>query len=188
MKNSAFARLEKISKPSVIFFLLFLFIIFQLTFQMGLMPRFEQITNQSRILDFELVKSGDVAPSIIAGYGKTGVSFYNYIQIVDTIYPIAYSLLLASLICYLLKGAAKRYRIFCFLPFAGALSDYLENLGIFLMLRIHPNPIQNIASVAHVMSVFKFGFIALSILIVILLGIFSIAKFALHLFKTAEGK
>jgi len=184
MRKHSIFWIEKISKPSIIFLLLFLFIIFQLIFQMGLMPEFKKVSNDNRILDFELVKSRAVAYEMISGYGETGIKFYNYIQIVDIFYPIAYSLLLAALICYLLKSAVSRFKYVCLFPLAGALFDYAENLGIFLMLRIYPKPFHSIAAAAHAMSILKFSFIILSILIVIVLGFNFILKFIKHFVST----
>jgi len=180
--------IEKIAGPATILLSLFLFAAFQLIFQIGLMPQFREIAPDGRLLDFELVKSGDDAHEIISGYGERGKRFYNYIQIVDTFYPIAYSLLLALLIGYALKGAAKGYRRVCLLPFAGGLFDYLENIGIFIMLRLHPEPIQSLASAAHWMSVGKFGLIGLSIVIVLLLGVFSVFKFIRRQLQATEGQ
>ncbi|MFZ5516173.1 MAG: hypothetical protein ACOY90_06015 [Candidatus Zhuqueibacterota bacterium] len=178
--------IERISNPATILLLLFLFAAFQLIFQIGLMPKFKAITGSSRLLDFELVKSGDDAHEIISGYGEQGKHLYNYIQLVDTFYPIAYSLLLATLICFLLHGLAQRLKPICLLPLTGALFDYTENFGIFLMLRIHPEPIQPIASAAHWMSLGKFSLIGLSIFIILILGLRLVLKFMQRLIKVSH--
>ncbi len=178
--------IARMTNPYFILLLFIVFICFQLIFELVLMPKFQQIVGNSRILDFELVKSGKIANEILLSYGAEGRTFYHYIQLVDMFYPIAYSLFLASLICYMLKEAALRYKYLCFIPLAGALFDYAENLGIFLMLRIFPDPVQSIADFTHVMSIVKFGFIALTILILIFLGFRAVVLFFIHLSKSGE--
>lgn len=116
----------------------------------------------------------------LSEYNAETRKYYSYMQVMDLFFPLIYALLLSALLTSL------TYRLFPdrnlihyvnIMPFLAALFDYLENIGIFVMIRRFPESFQTIAWITNKMSLFKFGLtgIAFSIWFILLI-IFSVKK------------
>lgn len=119
------------------------------------------------------------AKDLLDALGPAGRQTYLTLQLpVDFVYPglfaISYTLLLVWLFN---KGFAKRSPIFycALVPAVAGLFDYLENIGIIIMLRSYPqlSPVAvSLTSVSSVIkSIFTTGFY-----ILLLIGIFALVR------------
>jgi len=91
--------------------------------------------------------------------GEKGRSVYLFNQIpVDMIYPglfaISYSLLLFYLFKKSFKPNSKIYAL-SLVPLFGGLFDYLENIGIIVMISIYPQFSSNISNITNTFSILK---------------------------------
>lgn len=131
--------LKKYATPKNILITLGLWLLALILVQGYMLPYFEKITG---ILVIDLYSDYDAAEAykMFKDYGEEGRKFYNYIQVVDMLMPLFTGLFLGLLSTRLLVLANFKY------PSVGSLTllltffDYLENLGVFLMLRIFPRP------------------------------------------------
>ena len=114
--------------------------------------------------------------------GKEGRDVYLFNQIpVDMVYPLLFGITYALLIAYFLKKLNKLNTSFfylCLLPLIAGMSDYLENIGIVIMLNDYPDlsliqiGTTNFFSIVKSLSTTLF-FIAL-IIVIIVVGIRSL--------------
>jgi len=75
------------------------------------------------------------ARAFLAAITADGRSYYQHVQLVaDLLYPPLLGLLGAFTLAWI-RRRVRFPRVLILLPLAGALFDYLENLGILLMLR-----------------------------------------------------
>ncbi|MFN0204567.1 MAG: hypothetical protein ACKVTZ_23830 [Bacteroidia bacterium] len=83
------------------------------------------------LLDFALGHSPQsVYNTILAAYNETALANYKMAEIVDMFYPLSYATLFSLLIC---KGFNKLTWA-CLIPFIAIIFDYLENIGIMIMV------------------------------------------------------
>jgi hypothetical protein len=143
---------------------------------MPLINEFTAKTGVSGILDLQTGFSYESAYQQIGNYGEEGIQIYNYIQIVDTIFPIAFGMGLLCFLSFLLKKLSpdnKKLTTLALLPLIGTLFDFLENIGIFLMIRLYPQPFTTLAGGVKVIGIIKmigygFGFTGISIVLILL--------------------
>jgi hypothetical protein len=144
-------------------------------FTVFLGPRFLEMTNKTDLLDMTTFYSAEQAYEMVGQYGPDGRDYYNYIQIVDFFFPAAYALFFALLITYLLQWRnwlETPWRQLALIPLVAGLCDWLENAGIFIMLRRYPAPFDIVAQMTNIFCVLKFALIGSSMLVVlVLLGI-----------------
>jgi uncharacterized membrane protein YdcZ (DUF606 family) len=105
--------------------------------------------------------------------GDQGRQVYALKQIpLDLLYPglsgIAYCLTIAYLL-QRLGQAETRWIYLCYAPLICALFDYLENIGIIVMLNQYPSVPDHVVEISSFMTVFKFTFGVSYFLIVIIL-------------------
>ncbi|MBD3307507.1 hypothetical protein GF339_13845 [candidate division KSB3 bacterium] len=163
--------LERWTTPKMIGGSLGLVILFLLLFQGILIPRFSQLTGGGTILDMQILYSPQEAYASIDNYGEAGRAFYTYIQITDMLFPLAYVWSLAILIHAVGRRAfpaISLWRYCPLLPVLAGVSDYIENVGIFLMLRRYPDPFPGIAWATSLCGALKFSLLGLSVACIIL--------------------
>ncbi len=110
-------------------------------------------------------KKADVI-SYFTTYGKSGILTYNKIQIIDTIYPIIYSLSLSSIL-YRLFSKTKTVSIIL-IPIIAAYFDYLENILLFISTLQFPNLDTSIIRIASFSTSLKWSLVYISIVFVII--------------------
>ena len=166
--------LNKYALPLTILLFFVLVILFEIVFTVFLGPRFLEITNEIGLLDMTTFYSAEQAYEMMGQYGPDGRDYYNYIQIIDFFFPVAYALFFALLITYLLQRRnwlETRWRWLTLIPLVAGFCDWLENTGIFIMLRRYPASFDIVAQMTNIFCVLKFGLIGLSMLVVLgLLG------------------
>ncbi|SNR39108.1 hypothetical protein SAMN06265371_102227 [Lutibacter agarilyticus] len=105
--------------------------------------------------------------------GENGRKTYLTSQIpADMVYPLLFGISYCLLIAYFLKKLNKintSYIYLCFLPVIAGIADYLENIGIIIMLKSFPEITETTVNVTSLFSVIKS--ISTSIFFMILLVI-----------------
>ena len=90
-------------------------------------------------LALQLTFSKDAFLYILEGWGELGIKTYKKILLIDYLFPITYSLFLASSLSYLTikrdQKWKKLYLFFFTLPFASTLLDWCENTFHCIFLR-----------------------------------------------------
>ncbi len=141
-------------------------------------PKVMQYSGGMKILDMlPTGYSANYVQELFAALGEAGRSMYLFQQIpLDLFYPGLFAItftLLLTLIFKTIFQKENKLRILSLTPvFAGAF-DYLENVGIIIMLTIYPTFKPWLASLTNIFSVFKsfsitFVFIVLIIAIIVL--------------------
>ncbi len=152
---------------------------FEILFQGILGPRFLELSNGTELLDMTPLYTPDQAYKMIDQYGSAGRAFYNYIQLADLFFPIVYSLLLTSILFRFFSAVEivkSQIYSMIYLPLLAGLCDWLENLGIFMMLRIYPQRLDWIASLTNLACLLKFSGIGLSIALILFLTSVGLVK------------
>ncbi len=70
-------------------------------------------------------------------YGSSGRQMYLQLQVVDMVYPLIYSTLLASLLFLIFKKT--RLQVVVVIPFAAAFFDYIENILLRMSVLSFPH-------------------------------------------------
>jgi len=128
------------------------------------------ITGGVGILDMEVLYTPDQAYAFLTAMGDAGRAFeLTHIIPIDLFVPFFYALFLSTLITWLLhtwlpvESGWHRLNV---VPVAGAVFDYLENLGIIAMLLAWPARLPEIAQFTMASTLLKFSFSAAAFLIV----------------------
>lgn len=83
--------------------------------------------------------------ALVDSYGAEGRNLYALFELTaDLIYPIIYATFLAitlTLLARRLYGAQSRATIINIVPFGIVIADYLENMGIVMLLMTYPEKI-----------------------------------------------
>lgn len=114
------------------------------------------------MLDMEFNYSPERAYQVLGSYGADGRAFYaNTFVVIDFFTPILMNLFLAMTISLLFRRAfspESNLQVLNVLPFFAMLGDYLENLGIVLMIRAYPARVDALARFAAFSTDIKFVF------------------------------
>ncbi|WP_149276258.1 hypothetical protein [Pareuzebyella sediminis] len=126
----------------------------------------------------------DDVNALFSALGPKGRNAYLYNQLpVDMIYPALFGMSFCLLLAYLLKKL-NRYngKLFylCLLPLFAGFADYMENVGIIVLLTNYPNLTSGLVPITAFFSLLKSGVTTLYFLILIgtfiLLGIKTLKK------------
>lgn len=167
-----FNLLTKFAKGKYLLLLFAVLILFELLFMKVLTPRFLELTGGVQLLDTTLLYSAEQAQTMVADYGSAGRSYYNYIQLTDLFFPVVYALFLALSITKLILAnnlQQSNWRLLALIPLIAGVCDWLENIGIFAMLRIYPRDFSIVAALTNMACILKFGGIGLSVFIILCL-------------------
>lgn len=128
------------------------FIIFSVIFTYADVPfglaRLERISGGLRILDLQPYYTPGMAYRFLDAYQEEGRRVYLSILTADLFYPLVYSLFLALAISWVFRRAFKPENPAQFLnllPFVAALLDYVENMGVYTLLRHYPERLEDVA-------------------------------------------
>jgi hypothetical protein len=123
--------------------------------------------------------SAEQANSLIDALGSSGRRYYLTRQIpLDLVYPSLMALTLISLFKWLGSRdvSQKLVRIGTWFSIAAAIADYLENVGICLMILSWPEISANTVLATSVASIVKSGLTATAVLIVLLGAVYWASK------------
>ena len=119
--------------------------------------------------------SAEQANSLLSALGSSGRRYYLTRQIpLDLVYPALMALTLVSLLKWLgLRGAHRKLvQIGVWFSIGAAVVDYLENVGICLMILSWPETSANTVLAASVASIAKSGLTMAAVLTVLLGAVF----------------
>ena len=124
------------------------------------------------VVALELAFSEEAFRRITTQWGAEGVHAYRTSTIyIDYWFPIAYALLLSSLIAVLTVKPGEtpsRRQVTCFaLPFIAGLFDWVENTLHLVLLRDPSNLSARLVLVASIAAAIKWGLVVLSILFIL---------------------
>jgi hypothetical protein len=143
-------------------------------------PKTMEFSNGMKLLD--MMPTGydlNYVNELFTSLGENGRLTYLTNQIpVDMVYPLLFGLSYCLLLGYFLKKLNKlnsQYSNLCVIPIITGIADYLENIGIIIMLKSYPELKETSVYTTNIFSVIKsistsIFFIAL-IVILIALGI-----------------
>ncbi len=123
-------------------------------------PEVLEYSNGLKILDLMPTGySSEYAQKLFKTLGKTGREIYLFRQIpLDMIYPALFAKSFSLLLAFIFKkafSAKNKIQKLYVLPVFAGLFDYLENIGIIVMLSIYPDFQPWIANTTNVFSVLK---------------------------------
>jgi hypothetical protein len=129
------------SGKKVLLFLVLQFVMSGL--MLGLVNRFSLLAYGMLPLDVNFFYGTETAMQFFAALPVEAAQFYlQVLSPLDLVYPALYSFSFALIVVWLLKKVAQRGHLFpqwlVLYPFAIALIDYLENIGIVLMIHLNP--------------------------------------------------
>jgi len=143
-------------------------------------PKTMEFSNGMQLLD--MMPTGydlNYVNELFTSLGEIGRSTYITNQIpVDMIYPLLFGLSYCLLLGYFLKKLNKlnsNYIYLCVIPINAGIADYLENIGIIIMLKNYPELKETAVYTTSIFSVIKSittsMFFIVLIVILITLGI-----------------
>jgi hypothetical protein len=129
-------------------------------------------------LDLLFSYSPDVAYLHLESFGVEGRERYAKVSmLVDTIYPVIYTLLFLTLIYQLQKNtglASSRYRHITFVPLFAFAFDILENTCIVFMLKSYPERHDQVATLSSLFTSLKWISVGMSSALLIVLVIIKV--------------
>ncbi len=165
--NAYYGFLEKASKPFWLSLIIAIYLLFQYAFD-GMFSvttsHLKQISGYS-IPDLMFYYTPAQLETVFQHFGEAGIKEYLNLQLIDMVYPVSYSLLLAVLL-YIGYGKTK-YKTVVWLPVAAAVSDYTENFILRSMAIHFPEFNDTTARFAAFFTSWKWIFIAVSILLIL---------------------
>jgi len=152
-------------------------------------PNVMSYANGMKILDLMPTGySADYAKRLFDELGVAGRDYYLFRQIpLDMIYPFLYAVTYSLLLTYLFKKSFNPESKLLFLniiPLFGGFFDYLENIGIIIMLASYPNFSVLLANVTNLFSLFK----SISTTLFFILLIIEIVGFIIIKFRKAQSR
>jgi hypothetical protein len=179
-------NLEKTGKMSKdkwhIIFIIISFILFIISMRV---MRFYSINvtkyiENEKILDLRMGYSYNDVNEYLAKLGKDGRNYYaKTFHLVDTFYPIIYSVFYLITLSYLIKKCFKnnkKQKSVLLLPIIGIICDYGENILIDSFIKTFENISQRDVIVSSYLTIIKFIFVYASLIIIILLTLGLIIK------------
>lgn len=129
--------------------------------------------------------SMDEVVSLLDILGAKGRDLYLYRQLpVDMIYPGLFGLTYGLLLAYFLKKLGMFYGAYfylCLLPLLAGVADYLENVGIMVLLKSFPEGSETLVWITNVFSLLKSTTTTVVFLVfIVLLIILSFRKFKIN--------
>jgi hypothetical protein len=151
-----------------------LFLVLQLAMgglMLGVVNRFSLLAHGMLPLDVKFFYGTEAALQFFAAIPAEAAQFYlQVLSPLDLVFPALYSFSFALIVVWLLKKVAQRGLLFpqwlVLYPFAIALIDYLENIGIVLMIHLNPALPQALVLATSVFSSLKWlgAFVGMGIL------------------------
>ncbi len=114
------------------------------------------------------------AATLLDALGAEGRNYYLTRQLaLDTVYPATLALTLAATICWFAQRFSnpRLARVAIAVSVGSALFDYIENLGIAVMLWIGPDVYATLIYATSVATIVKSALTTLAVLLVIVVGL-----------------
>jgi len=161
-----------------------LFVITQIIYGFMLLYTIPNVMNHAngmKLLDMQPTGyNAEYAKNLFDNLGAIGREAYLFRQIpVDMIYPFLFAVTYSLLLTFLFKKSfnpKSKINGLSLIPIVGGLFDYLENVGIIIMLSLYPIFSESIANITNVFSVLKSIFITLFFVLLVVGIVGLIAK------------
>ena len=173
--------LDRIKKLATLrFFLLFLILTIIVVVAMGTVtPQILAQSGGAPILDIRPGYTFADVEHLFTVLGEQGRQLYTTLQVIDLIFPLAYSmtltLALTSVITKLFPEGHSMEKAVS-LPILGMIFDYLENITIATLIASYPNLSPLAVSVASVFTQLKWSFIILTITLLVILVVLALIR------------
>lgn len=174
--NKYFIKIATIKK---LFLMILLTIVYKFFVIDRMVAHFEMLSDGNKLLDFYAGLENEEYYKLISKYGNEAIQYYNYVQLADLIFPLLVGMTFTFAIALLIKNKHNdfKYTFIVTLPlFTATLFDYLENIGIAIMLRKFPNSLEGIAEVTGIFTAIKMGSYGLSAFIILILTLRLVIK------------
>lgn len=128
-------------------------------------------------LDMRLHYTINEVNQLFLALGVLGRQLYSLFQMVDMVFPIALALTMMCILVMIIGwgyDSDHRLSLIVFIPLGGAIVDYAENILIATQLLSYPALSSLIITIASSFTTIKWGFTFLTILLVIILVIYSL--------------
>jgi hypothetical protein len=165
--------------------ILILFILTSLVYAMMLtitVPKVMNFADGMKLLD--MLPTGytpDYVNSLFNALGQEGRNAYLFQQIpLDLIYPGLFGVTYCLLFAFILKKLGKEdSHLFylCFIPVFAVIFDYLENIGIIIMLKNYPDNAPIISQITNVFSISKSTLVTISFIILFIFLLALLTKY-----------
>ena len=135
--------------------------------------------NFPQILDMQVAFSYDQAFSQINRYSEAGIILYTWFQAMDVLFQVGYGMLFSCLTAFFIMKLFPKKPWMLWLSAAGigaACFDLMENIGIFIMIRIHPEPYRALSAIVSAAGVIKIALFYLCVAFCIICTIILWAK------------
>ena len=162
--NKIHTLLSKTSKPTILTILIVLTVI-NFAIIGILIARIGTVSSGETLLDFSIGHTQESVETTLTNYGAEGINLYRWVQRIDLIHPLVYSLLFASLFFLLFQQTRVNY--FVLLPFFMGALDYLENIFLFIMVNSFPIINSDVVQMASIISLAKNGITYLTIIVLL---------------------
>ena len=143
MFSKSYELLRSKVKISNIFYAIMVLTFFQILLALVFVPGLA-VYSQENILDLRFFYTGVEIERYFTALGEPGRNLYFYNEIIDLIYPFAYTTAFMLLTIYLGQKTFKSQfpvKVALLLPLALFITDYAENCSILTMLSIFPEKI-----------------------------------------------
>ena len=168
MKDQILHFLGKMARWYWLMLLFVIQLIFLWAFR-GLFPnsveKIQQLTNGRGLPDAEIYYTYHQLFQLFDSYGEAGRKIYLQLQVIDMVYPVVYSLLLAGILMALYKQS--RFEHVVFIPFIAAVFDYTENILLRSSLLAFPAMDDTLVQIAAIATLLKWSLLVLSLLLLI---------------------
>jgi len=163
--------LERWATGRRILILLGIFLLFTLVIFPLLTSQLTLLSNGVSLIDNEFSYTPEKAYQMITSYGAQGRPLYIAVTLTaDLAYPIVYGLLLTLAMVYFFRSTFAVNSVIqgaIYIPLAGMIADYLENICLVILLATFPNWLEGLAQAANVLTGLKWGLLLTSILLVL---------------------
>ncbi len=152
-------------------------------------PKVMSYANGMKILDLMPTGfSADYAKTLFDELGVVGRDYYLFRQIpLDMIYPFLFAVTYSLLLTYLFKKSfdtESKLQFLSIIPLFGGFFDYMENIGIIIMLSNYPIFSSMLANVTNLFSIFK----SISTTLFFILLVIGIIGFIVKKFRRSQTR
>jgi len=139
-----------------------------------------KITGGANILDFEFGFTYEKAVDMLTALGTEGRAFYlAKILPLDFPFPFTYMLFFVGLISLLVKHTfcRKPFQFLLFIPVLTMLFDWIENIGIIVMLNNYPKLPEWTVSLSSISGILKNSFFVVNFVVIGILFVIFVYRF-----------
>lgn len=164
--------LKQLANRQTICLLIVIFGLFQAVILPGAANSLAYYSGETQIIDLSFALPATQLYEMVDAYGVRGRQLYAIIEVtVDLIYPIVYTLLMSLLLTVLHRKMNLRHYGILWFPIGIMIIDYLENLGIVLMLLLFPAEWMPLAVSVSLLTAIKWTLVCANVLLILGLSV-----------------